>query len=185
MALAGVTSFAGRVESPASITQDRDPVGDLEHLFHAMRDEQDGDTLTSQRRDDPEQLVDLMGRQRGGRLVHDQDPDVERDGLGDLHRLLLGEREAARRIRHVQADVQARHHLLGLAPHPWPVDDPAAIPMADEDVLGDRQVGEDHGLLVDRRDTQPLGILGRRHPDRLAVDEDLTRIELLDPGHRS
>ena len=82
-----------------------------------------------------------------------------------------------------EADVQARQHLLCLAPHPPPVHDAAAVPVADEDVLGDRQVGEDHRLLVDGRDTQPLGILGRCHPDRLTVHEDLARIELLDAGH--
>ena len=42
------------------------------------------------------------------------------------------------------------------------VDHAAAVAMADEDVLRDRQVREDHRLLVDRRDPQILGVEGAR-----------------------
>ena len=63
------------------------------------------------------------------------------------------------------------------------VDDPPAVAMADEDVLGDRQVGEDHRLLVDRDDPQRLRIEGARDRARLAVDHDLAGVRLLDAGH--
>ena len=42
---------------------------------------------------DPEQLLRLMFGQRGGRLVQDQDAAVQRQGLGDLDQLLLGDRQ--------------------------------------------------------------------------------------------
>ena len=53
---------------------------------------------------------------------------------------------------------------------------PPAVAVADEDVLGDREVGEDQRLLVDRHDAVPLGIGGRADVDRLAIHEDLTAV---------
>ena len=41
-----------------------------------------------------------------------------------------------------------------------PVDEQAAVAVADEDVLRDGQVGEDHRLLVDRGDAQSLRVQG-------------------------
>ena len=56
--------------------------------------------------------------------------------------------------------------------------------MADEDVLGDRQVGEDHRLLVDGGDAEALRVLrGLAGRDRRPVDADLAAVLLLDAGH--
>ena len=66
--------------------------------------------------------------------------------------------------------VEPGEDLARLAFHAPPVDDLAPIAVADEDVLGDRQVGEDHRLLVDGGDAEALGILGRGDADRLAID---------------
>jgi hypothetical protein len=55
--------------------------------------------------------------------------------------------------------------------------------VADEDVLGDRQVRENHRLLIDRGDAEALRILGGGDADRRAVDEDLAAILPLDPSH--
>ena len=45
--------------------------------------------------DDPEQPVDLLVAERGGRLVHDQDAGVGPQGPRDLDQLLLGHRQPA------------------------------------------------------------------------------------------
>ena len=133
--------------------------------------------------DDAEQLRDLVRGERGGRLVHDQDADVQRERLGDLDGLLLREGQPTRGLRDVHPHVEAGEHLLGFAPHPPPVDDAPAIAVPDEDVLGDTEVGEDHRLLIDRRDRVGLGVEGAAQVAPLAVDEDLTDIGLLDAGH--
>ena len=73
--------------------------------------------------------------------------------------------------------------LARLAFHAPPVDDLAAIAVADEDVLGDRQVREDHRLLVDGRDAEALRVLGGGDADRRAIDADLAGVLLLDAGH--
>ena len=68
-----------------------------EDLVEAVADEEHGHALVAQPAHLAEQLLDLVGRQRGGGLVHDQHPHVERDGLGDLDRLLGGDGQAAGR----------------------------------------------------------------------------------------
>jgi len=51
----------------------------------------DADSLIAQLADSAKQLVDLRLGQRRGRLIHDQHLGVERERLGDLHHLLLGD----------------------------------------------------------------------------------------------
>src|SRR6185295_15676839 len=81
---------------PAAVAQDRHAIGDLEDLFHTMRDEEDGHPLVPEGLDDLEQPPDLMFGERGRRLVHDQDPDLQGERLGDLDGLLLRQGQAAR-----------------------------------------------------------------------------------------
>ena len=50
MALAGVASARGRRRDQPPVAEDGDAVGDLEHLLHAVADEQDRDALVAQRR---------------------------------------------------------------------------------------------------------------------------------------
>ena len=63
---------------------------------------------------DAEQALDLDGRQRGRRLVHHDHPRVERQRLGDLDELLLGDREAARDPIRVERDAEALEDRVGL-----------------------------------------------------------------------
>ena len=59
-------------------------------------------------RDHAEQPLDLDAGQRGGRLVHDQHAGVERERLGDLDDLLVGDRQAAGRPLGVERDAEPR-----------------------------------------------------------------------------
>ena len=154
-------------DQPA-VAEHRDLVGDLEDLLQPVADEEDGDALVAEVADELEELGDLVRRERRGRLVHDQDADVERDRLGDLDRLLRGERQPARRAPHVERHAEFGEDRLGLAEHRAPVDDRAAALVADEDVLRDVEVGEEHRLLVDRGDAVALGLGGVADRDVLA-----------------
>ncbi len=108
---------------------------------------------------------------------------AKRERLRDLEGLLRRDGETARR----RADVEARAEPLeddrGVPPHLRPVDDPTAVTMADEDVLGDGEVGENHRLLVHRGDPEGLRFEGARHAHHAAVDKDLSGVGLLDAGH--
>ena len=164
------------------VAEHRHLVGDLEHLFDAVADEEDRDALVAQVADQLEELGDLVRRERGGRLVHDEHADVERDRLGDLDRLLRGERQAARRAAHVDRDAELGEDRLGFAEHLSPADHLAAILVADEDVLGDVQVGKEQRFLIDRGDAEALRLGGAADRDRLAGEQDLAAIGLVDAG---
>ena len=179
----GVASPRGRVEISRPSRNTVTLVGDLEDFLHAVADEEDGDALVAQVADQLEQLRDLVGRQRGGRLVHDQDADIERDRLGDLDRLLRGKRQAARRAAHVEGDAELGEDRLGVAEHLPPADHLAAVLMADEDVLGDVEVGKEQRLLIDRGDAEALALGGVADGHRLAGEQDFAAIGLVDAGH--
>ena len=66
-------------------------------LVQPVRDEDDADAVGLERRDDVEQLVGLGERQARGRLVEDDQPRLDRQRLGDLDHLLLGQRQAGDR----------------------------------------------------------------------------------------
>ena len=76
-----------------AVAEHGDPVAELEHLVEAMADEQHGHARRREPSHLPEQPLHLMRRQRRGRFVHDEDPDVARHRLGDLDRLLGADRQ--------------------------------------------------------------------------------------------
>ena len=91
----------------APVAQDGHALAEREDLLEPVRDEEDGDARLAQRRRDAEQALDLDRRQGGGRLVHHDHPRVERQRLGDLDELLLGDREPARDPIRVERHAEA------------------------------------------------------------------------------
>ena len=71
--------------------QDGDAVGDLEHLVQLVADEDDRLAVRLEAADDPEQLLRLLRRQHGGRLVEDEDVRAAVERLQDLDALLLAD----------------------------------------------------------------------------------------------
>ncbi len=169
-------------EDEAPVAQDRHPLADGQDLLEAMGDEDDGRALVTQRLHHSEQPPGLDRRQGGGRLVHDQHTRAPGQRLGDLHQLLLGDREPAGDAIRVDAHPQPGEDLLHLALHRTGVDAAAAAQRlaADEDVLGDRQVGEQRWLLVDDRDPALGGVARAVEEDVLAVDRQRSAVGLMD-----
>jgi len=83
-----VTSSIGAVADSVAVTLIRHPLTAREGLLQPVGDEQHGRALGAQCPDHVEQPLHLDGRQSGGRLVHHQNPCIERQCLGDLHDLL-------------------------------------------------------------------------------------------------
>ncbi len=167
-----------------AVAHDRDDVAEIEDLVEPVRDEQERAALVAKAPRDGEQPVDLDARQRGRRLIHDQHASVERDRLRDLDDLLVGDREALGRTVGIDAHAEPEEERLHLTAH-RPAVDPAeasdGLP-AHEDVLRDRQVGEERGLLVDDGDARLLRLGGRREVDVLAVEAELARVAAVEPG---
>ena len=91
-------------------------VGNSFQLVHLVRDVDDADAVTLELADDAEEIVDLRVVQRCGRLIHDEHPGFERQGLGDFHHLLLGHGELADQGARIQVQVQALEDLPSVLP---------------------------------------------------------------------
>ena len=105
-------------DGPA-VLEHGDPVADAADLLQAVRDVDDGDAVGGEVADDPEEVVDLVGVEGGGRLVHHDQPYVvgERPGHGDD--LLLGGGEVADRAAPGRSR-GARGASAARRPRPWP-----------------------------------------------------------------
>lgn len=148
---------------------------DLEDLLKAVRYEQHRGALFAQGTDDPEETGHLAAGEGGGRLVHDQDAGVEGERLGDLDDLLVGDGQSACGAVGVEFDTEALHQGQRRGVRGLVVDtaEGSAGLAAHEDVLGDRQIGEERGLLVDHGDARVPGV-GRTVEDGgLAVQQHL------------
>ncbi len=118
---------------------DRDAVGDGQDLVELVADEDDRRARGGHAAQRLEELVDLLGREDGRGLVHDEDVGAAVEHLEDLHALLLADRELPDLGRRVdrQAGLLGQGPDLGLVP--WQVHPEARLIEAEQDVLGDGQ----------------------------------------------
>src|SRR6202035_6007287 len=95
-----------------TISKRNNAVRALLDFMQAMGDEDDADAARLQFGHDLEQAVGLRQRQARGGLVHDHDLRAQRERLGDLDKLALGEREIGN--RRVGLEVRAEPVEQGL-----------------------------------------------------------------------
>jgi hypothetical protein len=127
-----------------------------------------------------EMMIDVMPcprrcliRSSSGRFVEDEQLDALGQGLRDLDELLLADAELEHFGRRVLLQTDARDQLGRLGVRLVPVDDAGArILVAEEDVLGDRQVGAEGELLVDDHDPVALAVVDRPVGHLLALEGD-------------
>ena len=172
-----------RLDVPA-IADDGHDVGELADLFEPVADVKDGDAAVTQATHRGEKIVDLVGRERGGRLVHDQQPRARGERLRDLEQLPIGDTEPRTGVSGSISTAQLPEDAACLDAHRAPVDGTQTTPdvTAGKDVLRDRQVLEDGRLLVHRHDAEPVGGLRVGDPPRRAVHHELALVGLNDPG---
>ena len=93
--------------------------------------------------------------------------DGERAGDGD--EVLPGDGEIAQPHVRVEIDFELGEDRFGLAAHGPPVEEAETVGdrVAEEDVLGDGQIVEQHRFLMRRGDAAVEGGLGVRNGDRL------------------
>ena len=94
------------LEHDVAVAQDDHAVGDLPHLVEAVRDVDERDALLAQAPHEGEEALDLLGRERRGRLVEDQAARLVGQGACDLHDLPLA--DAQRRHRRVEVRAARR-----------------------------------------------------------------------------
>ena len=78
-----------------AVADDGDDVGELADLLEPVADVEDRHAAVAEPTDGGEETVDLVGRERGGRLVHDQQPRAGGERLRDLEQLPVGDAEPA------------------------------------------------------------------------------------------
>ena len=149
-----VDGEAGR--DGAAVLEDGDPIADLADLLEPVRDVDDGDTLGGEVADHAEQVVDLALVEDGGRLVEDEQPGVVGEGARHADDLLGGGREPADRAGGRDLGVPEPGEQLARPTDRLPAlaEAGGAELVAEEDVLGDAEVGNEVELLVDRGDAR-------------------------------
>ncbi len=170
-------------DDPAGVAQDRDGLADLVHLLEVVRDEQEGDAGVLQGPHPREQPLDLPVVELGGGFVEDDEAGAEAQRPGDLHHLAVLDLEIGGAGVGVDVYVPGGEEVRGLGAQPAPADEaPSKRLPVDEEVLRDRQFGDDGGLLVDAGDFAaprvPVGEGGRGFP----VEADLALVGGLESG---
>jgi hypothetical protein len=169
----------------AAPAQDDDLVGDLDHLVELVGDEDDRRPGRRERADDAEQLLGLVRRQDGARLVEDEDVALAVQGLEDLHALPHADGETLDLRVRVDLELVLLRQLHDALARRGPIErsqGPAHRLRAERDRLDHVEDRDEHEVLVDHADT---GSDRRgRVPERmgLAVDEDLAGVRLVQAG---
>ena len=124
-----------------------------------------------------EQPPALVERQRGCRLVEDEDARVGDERLEDVEDLVLAERErlAFRPEIDVDAEPIRKAPCLGVQRAVADQETPERL-AAEHDVLGRRQTRNDREMLVRDRDSGRERVRDRAEPDRCAVHDQFAHV---------
>jgi hypothetical protein len=170
----------------APIAQHGDAVGYLEDFLEPVRDVHHADAVRGEIVDDAEELAGLAVCQGRGGLVHDNSPGIAHEGPGDGHDLAVRRREAFDWRRHVELDPQSIQPPPRLLLHHAPVETApagAGSLAADEQVLGDRKLGEEVELLGNHGDPGLLCVSRGGERCGLPVHLETTLVRLVEPVH--
>src|SRR5829696_6090427 len=100
-----------------AVAQHGDLLADLVELVEVVAHVDDPNVLVSQLPDHAEERLDFPRLERGGRLVHDDNPGVERDRPGYRDHLLGPEPQGVQRRGHVGVEAVTRQDLGRLPVH--------------------------------------------------------------------
>ena len=146
---------SARVPTQRAVAQHGDAVGEREDLRHPVADIDDADAALAQPSDDRDQPLHVGSASAavGSSMIRMR--AFWRERLGDLDALAVGDRQRRRPWRRRRGrGCRAVEELPRPRAHRAPVDAAARLArrVAEEDVLGDRQLGEQQQLLVDGGD---------------------------------
>ena len=133
-----------------AVTQDGIAVADFHDLAKLMGDEDNSDALLLQRAHHSEDPLNFRLRQRGGRLVHNDNGGILHQSPGNLHDLLVAGIQIPNHGIGIQLQIHALEQLLRLFPHQGLVQQTSFVgQMGQEHILVDRQIVDEIQLLVD------------------------------------
>jgi hypothetical protein len=145
-------------------------------------DEDDRDALGGQRPEHLEQVRDLLRGEDGCRLVEDEHLGAAMQHAQDLHALLLADPDVLHVGARVDAEPEALRELAdpllgGVAVQHRPLRRLGR----EDDVLRDRHDRDEHEVLVHHADLQPDRLARRADVHRLAAEEHLALVGLVQP----
>ena len=146
----------GRVATVAAVAQHRDAVGDRAHLLEAVADVEDATPRVAQAARRRGTAARPRAGERRRRLVHDQHARVVDSALAisTSCRSATLRRLAHRRAGSMSTPSSSSSRRASGSSRAQSTSRGPAAAGADEDVLGDGQVGEDRELLVDDGDAE-------------------------------
>ncbi len=162
-----------------ALAEHRHPVGHLQHLVELVGDDDERLAVRLHVPHDLEQLIRLLRRQDGGRLVQDQNIRAPEQHLDDLNRLLLRNGHIVDLL--VRVDVKAvliadfLDFLAGLGQVQLSL-------QTQNDVLRGGEHIHQLEVLMDHADAIVECVLGGSDGHRLAVNVDLSLIGEVDAG---
>ena len=144
----------GRVDggNVLSVPKHAAAIRNLEDFLHTVGYVDDGRPLRLHPADVLHQDLDLRVGQRGCRFVHDQDLGLFGDGLRDLDKLHVGDRESVDPCFGINVHSEPREQLTGLADHGSFIDKGVSRSLpdrfSDENVLIDRKLRRQIEFLI-------------------------------------
>ena len=168
----------------AAEVEDVNVVGDAHDEVHVVLDEEHGQLqVVAQAADEAAKLFDLLVIQAACRLVQKEQAGLRRERASELDTLQRSERQAGGGSMRIVVEVDERESLLGaLAGGPRQLEPSTACARADQDVLDHRHRRKQLDVLEGARDAAPDDPVGGRAKERLAVEEHVARIRLVEPS---
>ncbi len=157
-----------------AVAENRDAVGELVDLRHAMADVDNCDAVSPKFADEPEQALGFPRRQRRRRLVEHEDFGFRMQRASDFNELLLGDRKHSDGCFRRERRAEPFEHRPALRIHRLAIDQAAVMDLVAEiHVLRNAQVRGKGEFLIDDRNAMLL--CGDRigDVDMLPVDQDL------------
>jgi hypothetical protein len=173
----------GRSHHPAMV-QDRDAIGDLEHLVELVSDEDDRCAGLDQRSHDSEQLLGLLGGKHGRWLVQDEDVRLAVERLDDLDPLPDADWQVLDQRVGIDPQAVLLRHLDDALARRLLVEPPKGAARGlhpEHHVLGDGEDGHEHEVLVDHADAGSDRVARAAERHRPVVNQDLALVGLVEP----
>ena len=164
-----------------ALSQDRDAVGNFEHLVQLMRDDDQRLSVLLHVAHDGEQLVRLLRRQNGRRLIEDQDIRAAVQNLDDFHGLLLRHRHIVHLLVRIDVEAVLVADFLDALARLLEVQ-PSLVLESEDDVLGRGKDIDQLEVLMNHADPVVECILRRSDLDGFVVKIDLSLIRIIDAG---
>ena len=173
-----------RGDVPA-VSQHANRVAQPIDLGHVMRDVEARHAACFEPVDQDIEALGFHPAQAAGGLVEHDDAGAMAHGDGDLHQLLLCERQLADAPRDVEAGADLGEHRLGAAVALFAIDEAAAGRQPPEaEVLGDGEVLAEGELLVDHPHARRERVARPRERRLDTVDEEPSLVGRIEPGEK-